>query len=209
MSYNAMKGDALWKQFCTIMTLQCWTSFFLLFFTVTAIINFSYLSLFVSISAALQVSISLNKVELSVGESKFFICTGTHATHTFTHTICFFETGQRGNKEAWFQWGPFVVYITASRTWCMMSIWRMTLWPSGGWIPLVSPPQCPFWTVYKHFIAKTWCQWLSRVAIHFGRHSPPPAGGLFSPAILLSVELTAKGVMAQWEERWGVEVCWE
>lgn len=34
-----------------------------------------------SISAALQVSISLNKVELSVGESKFFICTGTNATH--------------------------------------------------------------------------------------------------------------------------------
>lgn len=29
-----------------------------------------------SFTAALQVSISLNKVELSVGESKFFICTG-------------------------------------------------------------------------------------------------------------------------------------
>lgn len=38
-----------------------------------------------SITAALQVSISLNKVELSVGESKFFICTGTSATHTHTH----------------------------------------------------------------------------------------------------------------------------
>lgn len=36
---------------------------------------------FFSIIAALQVSISLNKVELSVGESKFFICTGTNATH--------------------------------------------------------------------------------------------------------------------------------
>lgn len=35
------------------------------------------LSLF-SLTAALQVSISLNKVELSVGESKFFICTGTN-----------------------------------------------------------------------------------------------------------------------------------
>lgn len=32
-------------------------------------------------TAALQVSISLNKVELSVGESKFFICTGTNAAH--------------------------------------------------------------------------------------------------------------------------------
>lgn len=39
-------------------------------------------------AATLQVSISLNKVELSVGESKFFICTGTHThTHVRAYTI--------------------------------------------------------------------------------------------------------------------------
>lgn len=49
----------------------------LLLFNVLQINLFS----FSSVTAALQVSISLNKVELSVGESKFFICTGTNATH--------------------------------------------------------------------------------------------------------------------------------
>ncbi|XP_030643425.1 neural cell adhesion molecule 2 [Chanos chanos] len=37
--------------------------------------NFFCISLFLCFSAVLQVSISLNKVDLSVGESKFFICT--------------------------------------------------------------------------------------------------------------------------------------
>lgn len=45
-----------------------------------------------SVAAALQVSISLNKVELSVGESKFFICTGRFFTHTHAHTNGFFST---------------------------------------------------------------------------------------------------------------------
>lgn len=57
---------------------KCETSlYFVVSLAITNPLSALPLSLFCSLTAALQVSISLNKVELSVGESKFFICTGT------------------------------------------------------------------------------------------------------------------------------------
>ena len=55
--------------------------------------------LFLSLPAVMQVSISLNKVELSVGESKFFICTGTdYQTLFFFFIYCVYTLRKKGTE---------------------------------------------------------------------------------------------------------------
>lgn len=69
-----------------------WKSFLFCILIITnpilLFLSISSFSVSFSNTAALQVSISLNKVELSVGESKFFICTGS--TFTTPTSVCVF-----------------------------------------------------------------------------------------------------------------------
>lgn len=133
--------------FCVSQISKWWTS--LVFCTLTAVITnpiFSFSVYFLllsfsvpltfSITAALQVSISLNKVELSVGESKFFICTGTNATHYrfYVNELYSCVLGSRAEMQQGVLnhclWSLFVVHMTVNTTQSMLSIWWVTQrWP--------------------------------------------------------------------------------
>ena len=185
-----------------IMSPHCWKYF--VFPIKTAIKNLPLSLFFLSIAAALQVSISLNKVELSVGESKFFICTGTCPAHTHTHT------------HTWHVWrwvtvvkptlvAPFCFPCDAEWNRFSASIWRVARCPL--WAAVAPPPQCPPWRVYKH----SWAE-------------PESAGwqdslaGPVHPLLLVSSLLPAHSVWSKqrgeyrlpslWEERWGPVEVW-
>lgn len=160
-------------------------------------------------AATLQVSISLNKVELSVGESKFFICTGTHATHPPTHARTHTRVHNKSHARVCLEVGHRCKTST-----CGVGLfsWWWQVWPCPPYGECQVDPEGRSRSSSAMSSQKGMSTLHSRapmpVTQQGGRilwqgQPPPPAACVFSPASPLSVELTVRGVPTRWEEGWG------